>query len=84
MLPFSYDCICDAISIRTSKANERVAYLDQEVEITEVIVTARRSVTSHYLLSVNFSLHGYVLAYGKTKNILRVGECETVAECILI
>lgn len=84
MLPFSYDCIYYTISIRTSKASERTAYLDQEVEITEVVVTARRSVASHYLLSVNFSLHGYVLAYGKTKNVLRVGECQTVAEYILV
>lgn len=52
--------------------------------MTEVIVTARRGIASHDVLSIDFSLHGDMLTYRKTKNVLRVGKCETVAECILI
>ena len=39
-------------------------HLDQEVEMSEVIIAARWRVTTHDILSIDLSRHGYMLAYG--------------------
>ena len=56
-----------------------LTYLDEKVEVSKVVVTARRSVATHDLLSVNLSRDRNVLTNGKTEDILRMGESEPVA-----
>lgn len=47
--------------------------------MTLIVVAACWSIASHNLLSVNFSLDRDVLTYGKTQNIIWMGQSKLVA-----
>lgn len=46
--------------------------------MTQVIVTASRSVASHDLLAFNLSRHGYMLTNRESKNVIRLRQRETI------
>jgi len=52
--------------------------LDDEIEVTAVIVVGNGGVASSDDLAVNLCGNGDVLANREAKNVLNVGECETV------
>lgn len=78
MFPFSYDYTNDQRKIFVLSIVG--TYFDEKVKMAEVIVTARRRITPHNVLSIYLSLYCYVLSYWKAEDVIRVRECETVAE----
>ena len=54
-------------------------YLDEQVEVSKVIVAAGGRVAPHDVFAVNLGRDGDVLANGQTQDIFGVGQSEPIA-----
>ena len=54
-------------------------YLDDEIEVAEVVVAAGGGVAAHDVLAVDLSRDGDVLADGQAEDVFGVGQLEAVA-----
>ena len=54
-------------------------YLDDEIEVAEVVVAAGRRVAAHYVLAIDLRRDGDVLANGQPEHVVRAGQREAVA-----
>lgn len=62
----------------------RHTYFDEQVKVSEVVVTARRGVATHDLFSIDLSSHLNVLANWQTKHVICVRQSKAVAAELFI